>query len=196
MGYYRTTLSKGGLSMKIAISSTGPDLDAEVDPRFGRCEYFLIVEIEDMSFDVLPNTSMALEGGAGIQSAKLVVDKGAEAVVTGSVGPNASRVLSEAGLAIVTGVSGTIRDVALQYKKGTLEYVASETAPPRFVAGRGLGMDRGMGAGRGGGGRRGRGAGPPKFCVCPNCGERAAHRRGTPCFEQTCPKCGGTMTRE
>ncbi len=84
--------------MKIAISSTGPDLDSQVDPRFGRCEYFLIVELDDMSFEALDNTSAASEGGAGIQSAKLVVDKGARAVVTGSVGPNAAKILSEAPL--------------------------------------------------------------------------------------------------
>jgi predicted Fe-Mo cluster-binding NifX family protein len=189
--------------MKIAISSTGSDLDAQADPRFGRCEYFLIVELDDMSFEALDNTSTALEGGAGIQSAKLVVDKGARAVVTGSVGPNAAKILSEAGMDIVTGVSGTIRDLAQQYKDGRVRSRPDQVPPvsqtPIFPSGMGAGrgMGRSMGMGRGGRGRgRGFAAGPGGSCVCPSCGERVPHQTGTPCFSQTCPKCGAAMTRE
>lgn len=62
--------------MKIAITSIGPDLDAEVDPRFGRCQYFLIVELNDLSFEAIENPNIAIGGGAGIQSAQLIAEKG------------------------------------------------------------------------------------------------------------------------
>jgi len=65
--------------------------------------------------------------------------------------------------------------------------------------GRGAGTGRGMGRGQGGGGGQGRGcveAGPGGNCVCPSCGEKAAHQSGTPCYDQKCPKCGAAMTRE
>ena len=52
--------------MKIAITSTGKDLDSQVDPRFGRCAYFLIVNIDDMSFEAIDNASMSLGGGAEV----------------------------------------------------------------------------------------------------------------------------------
>lgn len=63
--------------------------------------------------------------------------------------------------------------------------------------GQGSGTGRGMGKDGGGQGRGGGfGAGPGGYCVCPSCGERAAHQMGSPCYEQQCPKCGKAMTRE
>ncbi len=61
--------------------------------------------------------------------------------------------------------------------------------------GPGRGMGRGMGQGRGIGGR-GRGMGPAGNCICPNCGEVVPHRRGMPCSQVQCPKCGTFMVRE
>jgi hypothetical protein len=72
----RFAYKEGGTPMKIAISSTGPSVDSTVDPRFGRCQFFLIVELDNMSFEAVPNVTNTLEGGAGIQAAKLVVDRG------------------------------------------------------------------------------------------------------------------------
>ncbi len=60
--------------MKIAITSTGPTLDDPVDPRFGRCAYFVIVKTNDMSFEAFDNESIALGGGAGIQAAQFNTD--------------------------------------------------------------------------------------------------------------------------
>ncbi|MCK9276255.1 MAG: DUF5320 domain-containing protein [Syntrophales bacterium] len=65
--------------------------------------------------------------------------------------------------------------------------------------GQGPKTGRGMGGQRQGGGRGlggGFAAGPGGYCVCPNCGEKADHQLGTPCYEQKCPKCGTAMTRE
>ncbi|MDY7032796.1 MAG: hypothetical protein SVY10_12925 [Thermodesulfobacteriota bacterium] len=63
---------------------------------------------------------------------------------------------------------------------------------------RGQGPGTGRGLGRGGGRGRGGGfvAGPGGYCICPNCGERAAHQLGVPCYEKQCPQCGTAMTRE
>lgn len=75
--------------MKIAISATGPSLDAEVDPRFGRCQYFLIIDPDTMEFEAIDNTNKMASGGAGIASAQAVAQKGVQVVLTGNCGPNA-----------------------------------------------------------------------------------------------------------
>ena len=84
--------------MKIAVSSCGIFLDSPIDPRFGRSDYFVIVNTDDMSFDVFENKNVALSQGAGVQSAQFLVSKGAGAVIAGDVGPNAMRALTEAAL--------------------------------------------------------------------------------------------------
>lgn len=161
--------------MKIAISSTGPDIGSEVDPRFGRCQYFMIVDLDDMSFEAVPNTNLAQGSGVGIQSAKVVADKGVKAVLTGSVGPKAYQALSAAGLDVMTGVSGTVRETAQQYKNGQLQPAQKSDVQnhsglqadtnqlqglwPQQMPGTGFGMGRGMGMGRGIGCGRGMGMG-------------------------------------
>ena len=73
--------------MKIAVSSTGTDLSATIDERFGRCRYFILLETDDMSFDVIDNPNADLSTSAGIQSASLVANAGVKAVITGNCGP-------------------------------------------------------------------------------------------------------------
>ena len=106
--------------MKVAISSSGKNLDAQIDPRFGRCEYFVIVETDDMSFEVFANEGMAVSGGAGIQAAMFVVSKGAKVVITGNIGPNAVSTFSAEGLEVITGQSGTVRKAVDDYNLGKL----------------------------------------------------------------------------
>jgi predicted Fe-Mo cluster-binding NifX family protein len=157
--------------MKIAITSTGKDLDSQVDPRFGRCAYFLIVDIDDMSFEAIDNASMALGGGAGIQAGQFVASRGASALLTGSVGPNASRTLNAAGLDVIVGVSGSIRDAVDKFKKGELKATTQANVPDHFGmgsaggmgSGMGSGMGRGMGMGMGRGMGRGMGMGMPAY---------------------------------
>ena len=84
--------------MKIAVSSSGKDLNAQLDPRFGRCAYILIVDTADMSFEVFENKNAMLGGGAGIQSAQFISSRGAEALITGHIGPNAVQTLNAAGI--------------------------------------------------------------------------------------------------
>ena len=106
--------------MKIGVTSTGVNLDADIDQRFGRCKYFLIVDTESMDFEVFSNENAMASGGAGIQTAQKIANKGVEAVVTGNVGPNAFQTLSAAGIKIFTGASGTIKEAVEKYKKGEL----------------------------------------------------------------------------
>jgi len=82
--------------MKIAVSATGPDLSAQVDPRFGRCRYFIIVDPDSMEFESIENSSVMAGGGAGVATAQLIVGKEVEAVLTGNCGPNAFSVLEAA----------------------------------------------------------------------------------------------------
>jgi len=106
--------------MKIAISSMGRDLSEQIDPRFGRCAYFVIVDTDDMSFEAFDNENIALGGGAGIQAAQFVASKGAKVVITGNCGPNAVRTLSAAGVEVIVGQKGTIRETIDNYKEGNL----------------------------------------------------------------------------
>jgi predicted Fe-Mo cluster-binding NifX family protein len=149
--------------MKIVISSTGGNLDAEVDPRFGRCPWFIIIDPDTMEFEAVANESAMASGGAGIAAAQMVVGKGVKAALTGSCGPNATQVLSGAGVDIITGVSGKVKDAVQSYKSGKLKPGAPPDVGggvgPGFSPGMGGGMGRGMGRGMGGGMGRGMGRG-------------------------------------
>jgi len=107
--------------MKVAVTSRGTTLDDQVDPRFGRCANFVIVETDDMSCEAVANSNAAAGGGAGIQSAQLVADKDAETVLTGNCGPNAFRTLAAAGIGVVIGATGTVREAVEAYKSGRLK---------------------------------------------------------------------------
>lgn len=107
--------------MKIGITSTGENLDANVDQRFGRCRYFLIVDTDSMEFEVLSNENAMASGGAGIQTAQTIANKGVKSIVTGNVGPNAFQTLSAAGIKVFTGASGTIKESIEKFKKGKLK---------------------------------------------------------------------------
>ena len=168
--------------MKIAVTATEPSLDARMDPRFGRCPYFLVVETDDGSFEAVENQSVSLGGGAGIQSAQLMADKGVQTVLTGNCGPNAYQTLAAAGIAVIVGCGGTVADVVEQFKAGQLNAASEPSVPGKFglggapsppqemsmppqqppVAGPQMGMGgggQGMGRGRGGGRGMGRGMG-------------------------------------
>ncbi|RLG67848.1 MAG: dinitrogenase iron-molybdenum cofactor biosynthesis protein [Methanobacteriota archaeon] len=144
--------------MKICVTTTSNSLDSEIDPRFGRCPYFLIVDPETMSFEAIPNPNINAMGGAGIQSAQLVVNKGVKAVITGRVGPNAYQVLSAAGIEILT-ATGKARQAIEAYKRGELKAGATPAMGPPTGMGPGMGMGRGMGMGMGMGIGRGMGRG-------------------------------------
>ncbi|MEA2089302.1 MAG: NifB/NifX family molybdenum-iron cluster-binding protein [Thermoproteota archaeon] len=148
--------------MKVAVSATSGSLDAQVDPRLGRCPYFVVVDSETMRFEVVPNVASRAMGGAGIQAAQIIASKGVNVVVTGNAGPNAFQALSSAGINIITGVSGTVREAVEKFKSGQLQKITAPTTPMGFGMGGGYGMGtgRGRGGGRGMGFRRWQATGP------------------------------------
>ena len=111
--------------MKICISAKDAAATAETDPRFGRARAFCFYETETGEYDCIENGPGA-PGGAGVQTAQTVIDRGAQVVLTGSVGPNAFRVLRAAGVAVYADVSGTVESAVAAYKGGRL----TETAAP------------------------------------------------------------------
>ncbi len=146
--------------MKVCITSTGPSLDSEMDPRFGRCQYFIFVDPESLELEAVENPNLSAPGGAGIQSAQFVANKGVEAIITGQVGPNAFTTLQAAGTKVMIGVSGRVREVVEKYKKGQLSsFAQGPTVQAHFGMGMGGGMGMGRGMGRGMG--MGRGFQPP-----------------------------------
>jgi predicted Fe-Mo cluster-binding NifX family protein len=145
---------------KICVTSSGSTLDSMIDPRFGRCAYFIIADPETLDFEAVANEAAMTSGGAGIRAAQTVTSMNIEAVLTGSVGPNAFPALKEAGVRVLAGVSGTVRSAIESYNKNMLQELAtpgpSNVGKGQGGPGRGLGMGYGYGMGRGmgrGGGR-------------------------------------------
>ncbi|MDD5701488.1 MAG: NifB/NifX family molybdenum-iron cluster-binding protein [Dehalococcoidales bacterium] len=126
--------------MKIAISSAGTTLEAMVDPRFGRCPYFVYVDPETLQFEASENSNAA-SGGAGIAAAQSIAARGVEAVLTGNCGPNAYQVLSAAGIKVVTGVSGKIKDIIQDYKIGKYQAGSQPNVSGHFGMGQGKGNE-------------------------------------------------------
>jgi len=145
--------------VKLAVSATAPSLDAEVDPRFGRCQYFVIVDPQTMEFEALDNSSAMAAGGAGISTAQMIANQGAEVVLTGNCGPNAYQTLSAAGVQVITGVSGSIKDAVEAFKAGRLQPDAQPSVGIHYGMGTGMGAGMGPGMGRGMGRGIGRGMG-------------------------------------
>jgi predicted Fe-Mo cluster-binding NifX family protein/ferredoxin len=171
--------------MKIAVTSTGPTLDDDVEARFGRCQYFLLIDTETMQCEAIENPNIALGGGAGIQSAQLMSEKGVKVVLTGNCGPNAFNVFGQAGIQVIVGVSGPVRNAVEQFKAGTFPSASGPSVAGHFgmnpaparpgstgqpmpgLLGQGggmgmrggRGMGKGMGRGMGCGGGMGRGMG-------------------------------------
>ena len=115
--------------MKIAITSKGRDLDSQVDPRFGRAEYILIVDTDSLEVDAVDNSeNINAFKGAGIQAAVLVGKKGAKALLTGFCGPNAFKTLNAGGIKVGNDISGTVRDAIKAFNAGDVSFADSANA--------------------------------------------------------------------
>jgi predicted Fe-Mo cluster-binding NifX family protein/ferredoxin len=154
--------------MKIAVTSRGVSPGDQVDPRFGRCPYFLIIDTETMDVEPVENPNVSLGGGAGIQSAQLMAERDVRVILTGNCGPNAFQTLNAAEIEVIVGVSGKVKNVVEQFKSGSLSSIQAPNVISHF--GMGIGSTPvsadgpqssgfGMGRGRGGGRGMGRGAG-------------------------------------
>ncbi|MBW1853604.1 MAG: NifB/NifX family molybdenum-iron cluster-binding protein [Deltaproteobacteria bacterium] len=155
--------------MKICVTSAGQSLEDIIDPRFGRCQYFIILDTESMQFEAIQNPAISAGGGAGIKAAQLVANKEVEVVLTGNVGPNAFNTLQAAGLKIVVGLSNlTVKQAVEGFKSGQYQHVGSPSVDAHYgtsggggnpTGGMGAGGGRGGGTGAGGGRGMGRGMG-------------------------------------
>ena len=116
--------------MKIAITSSGPELTSQVDPRFGRCAYFIFVDTESDKFEAIENSGAGGMGGVGIQAGQAMIDKGAKVVLTGNCGPNAFQTLTAAGVEVITGVTGTVKEVVEKFKAGGFQSVSGPNVSP------------------------------------------------------------------
>ncbi len=121
-------------------------MNAQLDPRFGRCAYFLIVNPDDMSFEAFENESAAGGRGAGIQSAQFLASKGVDAVITGNCDPNAMQTLSAAEIEVFGGQTGIVREVVGRFFKGNLRPTSDATVDGHFgmTAEGGFNRRRGM----------------------------------------------------
>ncbi|MBW1767196.1 MAG: NifB/NifX family molybdenum-iron cluster-binding protein [Deltaproteobacteria bacterium] len=125
--------------MKACVTSTGNDISADIDPRFGRCRVFLFVDTDTMECEAVENPAMMAGGGAGTQAAQLVANKGATAVLTGNAGPNAFSALNAAGIDIYVGLTGTAKDAVEKLKKGGLKPISEASVGRHFGGGGGRG---------------------------------------------------------
>ncbi len=125
--------------MKIVVTAEGNDLNAPTSPRFGRCPTYVFVETETMAYEAVPNPAAAASGGAGIQAAQFIVEQGAQAVLTGNVGPNAANVLQAANVSVYINSEVTVQDAVEAFKAGRVPVADGATV----AAHAGMGMGRG-----------------------------------------------------
>lgn len=126
--------------MKICIVSLGKTLNSPISPRFGRAQYFLILDEEGNLKEVLPNQAIGAMRGAGIAAAQEIALKKTEALITGNIGPNALNVLMGAGIKVFSApFDFTVKEVFLMWKKGKLSQVEIPTGPPGRFRRRGFG---------------------------------------------------------
>ena len=122
--------------MEIAVSSDGATLESNVDPRFGRCPYYIIYDTESDDFKSVENKSGQAAGGAGIQAAQMISDMNIKSVITGNIGPNAFRVLSAASIEVYSGATGSVKDAVEKFKKGEYKQTAGPDVGSHFGIGR------------------------------------------------------------
>lgn len=117
--------------MKVAFTVGGKDLNAVVEPRFGRCSSFLVMDTERGLYEIHGNEGQSASSGAGITAAQCLVNMGVEAVVTGNVGPNALGILSAAGIPVYRGAGIPVSEALEQFKQGILEEI-SQAVPKHY----------------------------------------------------------------
>jgi predicted Fe-Mo cluster-binding NifX family protein len=125
--------------MKIVVTASGRDLDSSIDSRFGRCQHFIFVDPDSLRFKPIRNENVMVAWGAGIQSAQFIANKGAEAVITGNLGPNASATLTAAGVRVFLGAMGTVREAIERFKNGRLQEVIEPSVQAPLRDGRAAG---------------------------------------------------------
>lgn len=145
--------------MKIAVSAMGKTPDSQFNPRFGRASGFVVYDTDSQAVQYLDNeNNISRSQGAGISTAKMIADAGADVLITGQMGPKAAQVISQANLKVYVFSSGTVNDAITAFQENRLDIFTPDKvqAGPGKMGGRGMGGGggRGMGGGGRGGGRR------------------------------------------
>ncbi len=148
--------------MKVAVSSKGKDLNSAVDPRFGRANYLVIVDTASFAVvEVIDNSQTAgLAYGAGISAAGRIAEAGAQAIITGLVGPKAEAVCEKAGIFMSNGASGTVGEAVSTFIRNFELEPGDQTGPKKAgtPVKQGTGLKKCQGKGKGGrGGGMGQG---------------------------------------
>ncbi|OPY49827.1 MAG: Dinitrogenase iron-molybdenum cofactor [Methanosaeta sp. PtaU1.Bin112] len=151
--------------MKICVTAAASGIDAPLDPRFGRCPFFVVVDLDSMTGQSIANSNINATSGAGIQAATEIAKQGVSALITGNLGPNAMQTLRAAKIDVYQHQSGgSVRDAVEKFKRGELARIEEPSVSAHSGMGQGMGrgQGRGQGAGRGGGRGQGRGQGAGK----------------------------------
>ena len=110
--------------MKVCVTAAASGIDAPMDPRFGRCPFFVVVDLDSMNEISIPNANVDAASGAGIQAAQEVARQGVSALITGNIGPNAMQTLSAAKIDIYQHPGGIAVRAALEaFQKGELSKI-------------------------------------------------------------------------
>lgn len=120
--------------MKVVISSLGKTLNSAIDPRFGRCQYFIVIDTETGDFSCHDNKqNLNAAQGAGIQAARMVIELGADAVITGNLGPKAFATLQAGRIVMYTGAQGTVQEILDQFKSGQMQPISRPNVEGHWV---------------------------------------------------------------
>ena len=120
--------------MKLIFTTTGDNLDAALDPSFGRARNFLLYDAESGTSQVISNQqNLNAAQGAGIQAAQTIVKAGAAVLVTGHCGPKAFRVLEAAGVKVYNTDAPTIAEALARYRTGQLTEAAAANVESHWV---------------------------------------------------------------
>lgn len=133
--------------MKVIVTAEGSNLNAPTSPRFGRCSTYVFIETETMAYEAVPNPAAAASGGAGVQAAQFVIERGVQAVLTGNVGPNAADVFQAGNVQVYLNDESTVKAAVEAFKAGRLPIATGATVKEHA----GMRMGRGRGLGRGSG---------------------------------------------
>lgn len=145
--------------MKVCVTAAASGIDAPMDPRFGRCPFFVVVDLDSMSEISIPNANVNAASGAGIQAAQEVAKQGVSALITGNIGPNAMQTLSAAKIDVYPHQGGIAVRAALEaFQRGKLSKIDAPSVSAHAGMGQGRGPGQGMGRTKGGRGQ-GQGAG-------------------------------------
>lgn len=117
--------------MKVAVSAVNPEYDSPLQPRFGRCEYFVVIDTETDAWEAHPNPAVDAMGGAGSQAAQFLANLGVQSVISGNFGPNAFMALDAAEIRMYQASGGSVREAVGVLLEDRLTPVSGATGPSR-----------------------------------------------------------------